>query len=115
MEAEVRVSLGLLGHPGNDSRVGMAGVEHADAADEIDVAAAVGVPDARPLATLDGDGMNAADTTRYALRAATRDLGGRGPYGLHPPSLRESQAEPLRAVEPNFAHFFVHGHQGAHP
>ena len=74
LEGGVGVAVELLPHGGDHARVAMAGVHHGDAAGEIDVASAVGVPERRVLGTIRKDGEGARDPAGDG-GVATREQG----------------------------------------
>ncbi|MNE67531.1 hypothetical protein D3C80_1631430 [compost metagenome] len=68
IEGRVGQPPGLLAHRLDDARVAVAEVEHADAADEVDVALALGIPDLGVAAVAEADrvddGQGLADVGR---------------------------------------------------
>ncbi len=75
LEGGVREALGLLGHRRHHLGVAVAGVEHGDAAGEVDVAAALDVPDLGVLGALGIDRGRVADAARHGGVAAGEQLG----------------------------------------
>jgi hypothetical protein len=59
----------LLAHGADDVRVAMAGVEHADAAGEVEVFLAVDVPDAGALRAVHEDGVRVGEAARHVALA----------------------------------------------
>ena len=74
LEAGVRDLFELRAHGLEHARMAMAGVQHGDAAGEVDVAVAVGIPQQRILGALDEDRLRHRDAARHG-RIAPRDQG----------------------------------------
>ncbi len=74
----MREPRGLIGDCGDDRRIRVADVERADAADEIDVAPAVDVPDDGALAPVEEERMGRSDAAGDAFLATLqqRAVGG---------------------------------------
>ena len=70
----MREALQLLAHGGHDTRVVVADVHDTDAAHEVDVAAAFGVPDLRPLRAVGHHGVRGRDAARQVFLAESLQL-----------------------------------------